>query len=131
LIPVFPEARPSGDSPLSPGARVGNWLFISGQVPRDEDGNWVETGLADQTRCVLDNLLDVVAAAGGTAADVCKINAYLRDEREFASFNEVYRTYFPSGASPARTTLCAVLMRPQIQVEVEGIAHIGLASGRN
>jgi 2-iminobutanoate/2-iminopropanoate deaminase len=107
--------------PLSPAVRAGDFIFISGQVPTGPDGIVVSGGIEAQTRQVLDNIEAALALAGATMSDVVKTFAILSDAREFAAFNKVYATYFPS-EPPARTTLEARLMI-DIKVEIEAVAY--------
>lgn len=107
--------------PLSPAVRAGDFVFVSGQVPTDAEGNVVPGGIVEQTEAVISNLKAALALAGCTLADVVKTHCYLADARDFAAFNAVYGRHFGS-APPARTTAEARLMI-DIRVEIEAIAY--------
>lgn len=107
--------------PLSPAVRAGDFIYISGQVPVDADGNIVAGGIAEQTKQVMENIKATLALAGCEMQDVIKTHAYLVDAKHFGGFNEAYGSYFPSNP-PARTTAEAKLMI-DILVEVEAIAY--------
>lgn len=124
MIAIYPSGHALTDSPLAPGMRVGEFLFVSGQVPRKEDGNWAERDIKAQTECVLSNLLKVVEAAGGGLRDIIKVNCYLTDPSNFSEFNEAYRAFFGEEPYPARTTVAVTLMRPEMLVEVEAMVMI-------
>ena len=86
-----------GTSPLSEGVRAGDLLFVSGQIPRDPSTGLLVTGdVETQARQALQNLVAVVSAAGGAAASICKVTAYLDDPAQLEVFNTVYRGYFNS-----------------------------------
>lgn len=106
--------------PLSPAVRAGDFVFVSGQVPT-VDGAVVPGGIEAQTRQVLDNVSAALALAGAALSDVVKTTVVLTDARDFAAFNAVYASYFPSNP-PARTTVEAKLMI-DITVEIEAVAY--------
>jgi reactive intermediate/imine deaminase len=107
--------------PLSPAVRAGDLVYVSGQVPVGSDGKVVAGGIEAQTRQVLENIKAALALAGCEMGDVVKTFVILEDADDFAAFNEVYRTYFPS-EPPARTTIEADLMI-DIKVEIDAIAY--------
>jgi 2-iminobutanoate/2-iminopropanoate deaminase len=117
-----------GDVPLpkgaySPGVRVGDLLFVSGQVPRNPRTGEIEgKTVAEQTRRTLENLRLVLEAAGGTLDNVVSTTCYLADERDWDAFNAEYRTVFKA-PYPTRTTVGAGLR--DVLVEISAIAHLG------
>ena len=116
---------PRPEYPYSPGSAGGGFVYTSGQVPWDDQGQLV--GLGDptaQTRQVLSNVESVLRAGGATLDDVLKCNVYLADIRYFQAMNDVFSTFFPA-EPPARTTVQAPLAEPEMLVEIEAIAWIG------
>jgi 2-iminobutanoate/2-iminopropanoate deaminase len=110
-------------SPYSPGLRVGDFVFVSGQVPRDPaTGRMVGETIEEQTAQVLENIKAILAAGGATMADVVKVNAHLADLTLFERYNKVYVTYFPD-PKPTRTTVGSQLLG--FLVEIDAIAYIG------
>lgn len=107
--------------PLSPAVCAGDFVYVSGQVPVGADGAIVAGGVGVQTRAVLDNMKDCLALAGCDLSDVVKTTVWLRDRDDFADFNAVYATYFPTDP-PARSTAESRLMI-DIAVEIEAIAY--------
>jgi reactive intermediate/imine deaminase len=107
--------------PLSPAVRAGDFVYVSGQVPVDGQGNIVPGGVKEQTRQVLENVKAALALAGATMDDVVKTTVWLEDARDFSAFNQVYATYFPQ-EPPARSTAESRLMIP-IKVEIEAVAY--------
>ncbi len=97
-------------------------VFISGQVPRDRDGNTVGVGdMAAQIRQVGENIKAALAAAGATWDDVVKTTTYVTDIDEFFRHPDVRMEYF--GALPASTTIgISRLSHPDFMVEIEAMA---------
>ena len=110
-------------SPYSPGLRAGDFIFVSGQVPRDPaTGQIVGDTIEEQTAQVLENIKAILEAGGATLADVVKVNAHLTDLSLFDRYNKVYVTYFPD-PKPTRTTVGSQLLG--FLVEIDVIAYVG------
>ena len=110
-------------APYSPGLRVGNFVFVSGQVPRDPGtGQLVGETIEEQTTQVLENIKAILEAGGATMADVVKVSAHLADLSLFDGYNKVYVTYFPD-PKPTRTTVGSQLLG--FLVEIDAIAYVG------
>ena len=121
LIKPDTGAAPMGA--YSPGLRVGDFIFVSGQVPRDPaTGKIVGETIEEQTAQVLENIKAILAAAGATMADVVKVNAHLADLALFERYNQVYATYF-ADPKPTRTTVGSQLLG--FLVEIDAIAYVG------
>lgn len=118
---AYPDSRP--DLPFSPVTRIGNTLYVSGQVGVDSaTRKVVDGGVVGQTRQTLDNLKRALELAGATLEHVAKVNVFLTDMNDFAEFNSVYREYFPANP-PSRTTVgTSGLSNPTMVVEIEAIA---------
>lgn len=116
----------SGASPMgaySPGLRVGDFIFVSGQVPRDPaTGKIVGESIEEQTTQVLENIKAILEAGGATLADVVKVSAHLSDLALFEGYNKVYASYFPE-PRPTRTTVGSKLLG--FLVEIDAIAYVG------
>ena len=108
--------------PFSPAIRAGDYIFVSGQIGfQDAKGNEIK-GIEAQLRQCLENMKQVLKAAGSSMDDVAKVTVFLRNQDDFAKMNEVYQGYFP-GDKPARSTVVAALALPAMLVEVECIAY--------
>ncbi len=107
--------------PFSPATRAGDFVFVSGQVPVDDDGQVLVGGIEAQTRQVFRNIEKVLALAGCTLEDVCKVGVWLDDARDFGSFNRVYMECFGSHR-PARSTVESRLMI-DVKVEMDVVAY--------
>jgi 2-iminobutanoate/2-iminopropanoate deaminase len=113
---------PKAIGPYSQGVRMGNLLFVSGQIPVDPaTGAIVDGDIAAMTRRVLDNVKAVLAAAGATFDHVARTTVYLADMNDFAAMNAVYAEYFSSPA-PARSTVQAARLPRDVRVEIDVIA---------
>jgi len=107
--------------PYSPGLRVGDFLFDSGQVPIDhETGEVTGKTIEEQTRRTLNNVKAVLEAAGAGMDDCVKVTVHLQDISEFDRFNEVYSGFF-GDPKPTRTTVESGLS--SVRVEIAAIAH--------
>lgn len=116
-----PGVLPSG--PYSPGMHAGDFVFVSGQVPRDPaTGQIVGETIEEQTAQVLENIKAILEAGGATLADVVKVSAHLTDLSLFDRYNKVYISYFPD-PKPTRTTVGSQLLG--FLVEIDAIAYVG------
>ena len=119
---VRPASWIASPNPYSYAIRSGDTLFLSGIVARNGRDNSVVSGdVPAQTRAVLDNAGEILAAAGMTYANVVSARVYMPDAAGFQQMNEAYRRYFPD-APPARATVRAGLAGLQYQVEITLIA---------
>jgi enamine deaminase RidA (YjgF/YER057c/UK114 family) len=106
--------------------RAGNLLFISGQVGRDHAGEMVGIGDPEkQTIQAMENMKEVVEAAGGTMADVISTRTFLSDRAHLPAITAVRKRYFtgpnyPTGAMVVGTGLSS----PEYLVEIEAVAYI-------
>ena len=125
FTPIIPKGSPPPLAPYSPGAKANNIVYVSGTLALDAQGKVVGVGdVKAQTRHVLESIRSVLAAGGGTMADITFNHIFLKDLADYAAMNEVYREYFPSNP-PARYCIRADLVKPEFLVEVASIAHLG------
>lgn len=121
-IEYFAESNPrTRNLPRSLATKAGGLVFVSGQVPRNEDGSLVTGGMQAQARQTLKNVAQVLALAGCTLEDVVKTTVWLEDPREFEEFNRVYAEFFPE-KKPSRSTLQATNMVGS-KIEIEAVAY--------
>ena len=120
---------PRGDGPApagaySPAVRAGDFVYVSGQVPRDpRTGETVAGGIEAQTRQTLANVRAVLESAGATLEDVVAVTAYLDDPDDWGKFNEVYKTVFQA-PYPTRTAVGAKLRGFLVEITVTAYAPI-------
>lgn len=111
-----------GALPFAKAAGADGWLFVSGQVPRDENGQIVSGNMTTQARVALGNLRKVLESAGYGLEDVVRVGVWVEDPRDFPEFNKVYAEFFSAEQAPARATVQAALMS-DMRVEVDCIAY--------
>jgi 2-iminobutanoate/2-iminopropanoate deaminase len=118
----FDEGPMAGKGyPFSESVRVGNILFISGQVGVDENNELVEGGITGETRQVISNIGGALARRGLGFSDVVKCTVFLADVAEWGEFNTIYTSYFEP-PYPARSALGANGLALEARLEVECIA---------
>jgi enamine deaminase RidA (YjgF/YER057c/UK114 family) len=113
--------------PYSHGIKVGNTLFIAGQVALDEELRIVGPGDAEaQARQTWTNIQKVVEAAGGKITDVVRVTTYVAELADVEAIHNVRREFFPDGDYPVATVVqAAKLGLPGLLLETEAFAVIG------
>jgi len=112
---------PAAVGPYSQAVRLGNLVFLSGQVALEPaTGKLVEGGIEAQAHQVIRNLRAVCESAGGSLADIVKLTIYLTDLGNFATVNEVMAATF-STPFPARATIGVAALPLGAEVEMEAI----------
>ena len=121
------ESAPEPIGPYNQAVRSGHLLFTSGQIPMDPvSGTMVSGSIREQTIQVLENLKNVLEAAGCTLDDVIKTTVYLADMNDFPEMNIIYAEYFGEEQAPARSTIQAAALPKGARVEIDAIAKTGL-----
>ena len=120
--PIIPPGAPPNPN-LSPGIRVGNMLYVSGNVGTDANGNLAE-GCEAQSRQVMANIRAIVEAAGGRMEDVCKITCFLTNMDDYVAYSKVRLETWPSNPPASSTVGVTCLVRPEMLVEVEAIVKL-------
>jgi len=111
--------------PFSAAVRVGNVLYLSGQIGvLPGTRQLADTGIAGQTKQALENVKSVLAAAGSSLERVVKCTVFLSDIKDYAAMNAVYATYFPKDP-PARSTVAGSGLALGARVEIECLALAG------
>ena len=121
---VHTDNAPQPVDTYSQAVKVGNLLLVSGQLPINPDSGELVTGnFKERTRQVLNNLKNIVEAAGTNMNKVVKTNVYLTDLSNFAEVNEVYSEFFPSDP-PARAAIQVSNLPLNTDIEIECIAEL-------
>jgi 2-iminobutanoate/2-iminopropanoate deaminase len=120
---VATRSAPEAIGPYSQAIRVGNTLYLAGQIALDPATNQMiaDRSIEAETRQVLDNLKAVAEAAGFRMSDIVSTTVFMADLNEFARMNAVYATYFPS-SPPARATVQAARLPRDVKIEIAAIA---------
>ncbi|MFI9595833.1 RidA family protein [Nonomuraea sp. NPDC052265] len=130
-ITVPGKAVPRGRFPHV--RRAGDFLYISGTSSRRPDGTFAGAGadrygvtdldIRVQTRAVIENVGDLLKAAGGSLADLVQITTYLVNMNDFKGYNEVYAEFFDE-EGPTRTTVAVhQLPHPHLLIEMQAVAY--------
>ena len=115
---------PFAGAPYSQAIRVGDLVFVSGQIPlRPGSTELVGKTITEQTEQVLANLRAILEEAGSGLDRLVKTTVYLKDLADFAAMNEVYRKHAGS-EPPARSTVQVVALPAGALVEIEAVAHL-------
>lgn len=120
----------SAQLPFSEAVRVGNMLYLAGQIgTRSMAGHvtgiqLVEGGIEAETRQTMENIKAVLERHGSSLADVVKCTVMMADMREWPAMNAVYVTYFEKDRLPARSALGANGLALGARVEIECIAVV-------
>jgi len=118
------DAAPAAIGTYSQAVRVGDAVYLSGQIPLDPvTMDLVEGGMEPQIRRVFDNLKAVASAAGGSLDDVAKLNVFLTDLTHFPLVNQVMAEYF-SEPYPARAAIGVAALPKGAEVEMDAILYL-------
>jgi 2-iminobutanoate/2-iminopropanoate deaminase len=107
--------------PFHPAVRAGDFIFISGQVSKDADGNMLVGSIEEETRGTIEGIRRILADAGADLSDVVRVCTYLEDPRDFGRYNKVFAEYFKD-ATLARTTVEARAVI-DCKIEMDAIAY--------
>jgi reactive intermediate/imine deaminase len=111
--------------PFSSAVRVGNMLYLSGQVgAMPNTRELAPGGVAAETKQTLENIKQVLEYAGSSLDRVVKCTVFLQDINDYVAMNEVYASYFQE-EPPARSTVAGSGLALGAQVEIECIALVG------
>ena len=120
-VAINTDQAPAASGPYTQALAVGPFVFVSGQIPLDPQGNLVKGDIVVQTCQVIANLKAVLAAAGLTLKDVVKTTVFLADLADFQEMNRAYAEFFP-GHPPARSTVQVAGLPRSASIEIEAIA---------
>jgi 2-iminobutanoate/2-iminopropanoate deaminase len=118
---IATEQAPAAVGPYSQAVAAGPFVFVSGQIPLNLQGEMVRGDIVVQTVQVIENLKAVLKAAGLSLQDVVKTTVFLADMADFAEMNRVYGEFF-SEKPPARSTFQVASLPRNAAVEIEAVA---------
>lgn len=123
FTPFSLPGTPPPKGPYSPALRAGDFVYVSGQVPRNPvSGELVGSEIATQTRQTLSNVQRLLEQAGASLKDVISVTVYLANVDDWGAMNEVYKEFFTQ-PYPTRTAVGAELR--DILVEITVVAYTG------
>lgn len=125
------KATPRGKFPHV--KRAGDFIFVSGTSSRRKDNSFAGVNvdamgttrldIREQTRAVIENIRDILAAEGATLTDCVEITTYLVDMNDFGGYNEVWAEFFDE-QGPTRTTVAVhQLPHPHLRIEMKAVAY--------
>jgi 2-iminobutanoate/2-iminopropanoate deaminase len=115
-IQTFGKKNPN--LPFHPAVRAGDFVFLSGQVAKDEHGNMVSGTIEEETRATILACHRILALAGCTLDDVVKVTTFLEDARDFGRYNGVFKEYFPEGKLARTTVEARAVISTKIEIEM-------------
>lgn len=120
---VSTDRAPAAIGPYSQGIKAGGLVFASGQIPVNPTDGGIPDGVEKQAGQALENLKNVLAAAGADLSKVVKTTVFIRNMGDFAKVNEVYSTFFVS-PFPARSCVEVSALPKGVLVEIEAVAAL-------
>ena len=113
---------PAAIGPYSQAIKIGNLVFVSGQIPIiPATGEILRGDIKLQTRQVLENLKNILEAAGSFLDNVVKTTVFMKDLNDYTAINDVYKEFF-TNKPPARAAVQAARLPRDVGVEIEAIA---------
>lgn len=119
---VNTDKAPAAIGPYAQAIEVGHFVFTSGQLPLDPATGTFPEGIKEQTRQSLTNVKAILEEAGSCMENVVKTTVFLKDMNTFGDMNEVYGSFFPADAVPARSAVEVARLPKDAMVEIEVVA---------
>ena len=110
--------------PFYPAVRAGDYIYVSGQVSKNENGDMLVGSIEEETAGTIEGIQRIIAEEGATLKDICRVTTYLEDTRDFGRYNAVFKKYFEGGVI-ARTTVQASAVITT-RIEIEAIVYMPL-----
>ena len=119
---ISTKNAPAAIGPYSQAIKVGNFVFVSGQIPIiPATGEILRGDIKLQTKQVLENLKNILDAAGSCIDNVVKTTVFMKDLNDYTAINDVYKEFF-SNKPPARAAIQAARLPRDVGVEIEAVA---------
>ncbi|PSJ63300.1 RidA family protein [Kumtagia ephedrae] len=115
--------------PFHPAVRAGDYIFVSGQVPKDENNDMIDGTIEEETVATLKTIERIIAHEGATLSDVVRITTYLQDVRDFGRYNKAF-TAAIGDAVLARTTVEARAVI-NTKIEMDAIVYKPLPAAKS
>lgn len=120
---IHTDNAPAAVGTYSQAIKVGNTVYVSGQLGLDPNTMELKEGFLAQAKQAMDNLQAIAQAAGGNLTDTVKFNVSLTDLADFGTLNEVFNEYL-SAPYPARAAVQVAALPKGGVVEIEAILHL-------
>lgn len=115
------DKAPAAIGPYSQGGKVGNLIFVSGQLPISNGE--LQTEIKSATLASLTNVLEIVKAGGGNLESIVKVNVFVKDMNDFEAINGVYTDFFKDH-KPARALVQVAKLPKDALIEIEAVASV-------
>lgn len=115
------DKAPSANAFLSQAIATDNLIFVAGQIHSTPDGQVVGTTVAEKVKQIMQNISEILKAAGSDLNNIVKVTVYVTDMSQMKELNEVYPTYF-SEPYPAREAVCVKELPLGATIEISVIA---------
>ena len=122
-IIINTKDAPAPIGPYNQAIKIGNTLYISGQVAIDpSNNNLVESSIKDETHQVMKNLSAILREAKMDFTNIVKTTIFLSDMSYFNEVNSIYGSYLKGGEEPARETVAVKTLPKEVNIEISMIA---------
>lgn len=118
---IVPIGTKNPNLPFHPAVRAGDFIFVSGQVAKDENGNMCVGNIEEETRWTIESIRRILALDGADLGNVVKVTVFLDDARNFGRYSKVFAEYFPDGRL-SRTTVEARAVI-ECKIEMDAVAY--------
>ncbi|QNM06360.1 RidA family protein [Qiania dongpingensis] len=118
---ISTDKAPAAIGPYSQAIEANGFVFASGQIPVNPATGEIPEGIEAQARQAMENVVNLLAAAGTTAENVVKTSVFIKDMNDFGKVNAIYAEYFKEEC-PARACVEVARLPKDVLVEVEAIA---------
>lgn len=124
FTPITPKGASKPIAPYVHGTKAGNTIYVAGTLALGKNGEVLHIGdVRAQTRNVIEQIIAVVEAGGGTIDDIAYNMIFISDAEHYAGMNEVYTEFFGKNL-PARYCVITKLVKPDFLVEIASVAHL-------
>lgn len=121
---IYTDKAPKPIGPYSQAIKIGNLLFLSGQIGIDPKTNeLVSGGIEKETRQIFENITNLLKSINADFSNILKVNIYLKNLDDFKKVNEIYQEYFKDNF-PARTTIGGLSLPKNALIEIDVIAYL-------
>ncbi len=121
---IFSKKVPSPIGPYSQAVKAGGLLFVSGQIGiLPATGELTGPGFAEQARQAMENIHEIIKAAGLDLKHAVKFEVFLKDMTDFSGFNHIYEQFFDAGCAPARQVVGVSCLPKDALVEISCICE--------
>ena len=113
---------PQAIGPYNQGIITSQLIFLSGQIPFNQDGNLIGNNIKKQTKQCLINLENILKTENLNKNNIVKTTIFLKDMNDFSAVNEAYSSFFKNTIYPARSTVEVSRLPKDVKIEIEAIA---------